>query len=134
MAKQFSTTIRDAWANQLEVSVGTAARLQYFAGPQPANCAAADSGTLLMTIVLPSDWMNASAAGVKTMLGNWSGVAIADGLIGHFRIKNSALTITSMQGTVTITGGGGDMTVDDPNVLINQAVTVTQFTLTAPHP
>lgn len=134
MAKQFSTTIRNAWCDQLEVSAGLSARLILFSGPPPANPAAADTGAALATLVLPADWMSAASGGVKTMLGTWQVNAAVAGDIGHFRIKNSALTIVSMQGTVTATGGGGDMTVDAISVLVGQAITVTQFTLTAPHP
>jgi hypothetical protein len=36
-----------------------------------------------------------------------------------------------MQGTVTATGGGGDMTVDNVSFAAAQAFTVTSFTLTA---
>jgi hypothetical protein len=35
-----------------------------------------------------------------------------------------------MQGTVTATGGGGDMTVDNTSFAITQAFSVTSFTLT----
>jgi hypothetical protein len=36
-----------------------------------------------------------------------------------------------MQGTVTATGGGGDMTVDNTSFATGQAFTVTVFTLNA---
>jgi hypothetical protein len=36
-----------------------------------------------------------------------------------------------MQGTVTISGGGGDMTLDNPNIAQNQVVTVNTFSVTA---
>jgi hypothetical protein len=35
-----------------------------------------------------------------------------------------------MQGTVTATGGGGDMTLDNVSIASSQAVTVNTFTLT----
>ena len=35
-----------------------------------------------------------------------------------------------MQGTVTLTGGGGDMTLDNTSIASGQAVNVTSFTLT----
>jgi hypothetical protein len=36
-----------------------------------------------------------------------------------------------MQGTVTATGGGGDMTVNNTSFALGQTFTVTGFTLTA---
>ena len=37
-----------------------------------------------------------------------------------------------MQGTITATGGGGDMTVDNTSVTAGQTVNITAFTITAP--
>jgi hypothetical protein len=36
-----------------------------------------------------------------------------------------------IQGNVTATGGGGDMTIDNVSIAAGQQVTVTSFTLTA---
>jgi len=35
-----------------------------------------------------------------------------------------------MQGSVTVTGGGGDLTLDNVSIAAAQAVTITGFTLT----
>jgi hypothetical protein len=35
-----------------------------------------------------------------------------------------------MQGTVTVTGGGGDLTLDDVTIESGQTVTITAFSLT----
>ncbi|MDV7392299.1 hypothetical protein RZS08_13125, partial [Arthrospira platensis SPKY1] len=84
---------------------------------------------------LPSDWMSAASAGSKARLGTWSGTGAAGAgsgtAAGYFRIFDSAGTTCHMQGTVTITGGGGDMTLDNPNIAQNQVVTVNTFTVTA---
>jgi hypothetical protein len=37
-----------------------------------------------------------------------------------------------MQGTITASGGGGDMTLDNVSIATGQTVNVTGFTLTAP--
>jgi hypothetical protein len=36
-----------------------------------------------------------------------------------------------MQGTITATGGGGDMTLDNTSIASGQQVTITSFTLSA---
>jgi hypothetical protein len=127
---QFSGTLRDARLDQLEATVGTGPLLQLFTGGVPANCAAADSGTKLAEMTLPSDWMAAASGGSKAKSGTWTVNAIAAGAAAHFRIKNSAGTVCHVQGTVTATGGGGDMTVDNTSLASGQAVTVNTFALT----
>ena len=76
--------------------------------------------------------MNAAASGSKTLLGAWADVGAAAGNAGHFRIYQSNGTTAHMQGSITATGGGGDMTLDNINIAVAQVVTVTGFTLTAP--
>ena len=97
----------------------------------PANVAAADSGTVLATLNLPSDWLAAAASGAKAKSGTWEDTsADATGTAAHFRIYASDGTTAHIQGTVTATGGGGDMTVDNTSIASAQQVTVTGFTLT----
>jgi hypothetical protein len=108
--------------------VGVSANLYIRSGAQPADCATADSGTLLCTIPLPSDWMAAAAAGAKSKLGTWSAAASAAGTAAHFRIKDSAGTTCHMQGSVG--QGSGDMSLDNTNIASGQTVTVNTFTLT----
>lgn len=131
MALQFSVTLRNNQLDQVESTTGTSAKLQIRTGAPPANTAAADSGSLLIEITLPSDWMNAASSGSKTKLGTWSGAATGTGTAGHFRIKDNAGTTTHVQGTVTATGGGGDMTVDNTSIASGQTVTVDTFTVNA---
>jgi hypothetical protein len=131
MSLKFSDGLRDAQNDAIESTTGASAKLQLRSGAPPANCAAADSGTLLCEISLPADWMAASAAGVKAKSGTWQGSGVAAGDVGHFRVKDSTGTTTHIQGTVTATGGGGDMTMDNVNVAVDQQVTVNTFQLTA---
>ena len=132
MALQYSVTVRDNQLDQVEATAGAAALLQLFTGAAPANCAAADSGTKLCEITLPSDWMNAASSGSKTKLGTWSSTGIGGGgSLGHFRLKDATGTTCHVQGTITATGGGGDMTVDNVVVADGQTITVNTFTLSA---
>lgn len=131
MAIQLSVAVRNARLDAIESTIGTSAILTIRTGAAPADCATANSGTVLATLNLPSDWMNAAATGAKTLLGTWQDAAAdAAGTAGHFRIHNSAGTVCGMQGTVTATGGGGDMTLDNAVLAVGQQVTVTSFTLT----
>lgn len=130
MAIQLSVAVRNAQADAFETTTGTGAKLQIRSGSAPADCATADSGTLLCEMTLPTDWLNNASAGAKTKAGTWSGTGAAAGTAGHFRIKDSTGTTTHMQGTVTATGGGGDMTLDNTSIASAQAVAVSSFSYT----
>lgn len=131
MAIQLSVAVRNARLDAFETTTGTSAILEIRTGAPPANCATADSGTLLASCTLPSDWMAAASSGSKSKSGTWEDTSANNtGTAAHFRIKDSGGTTCHMQGTVTATGGGGDMTVDNTSFASGQAFTVTTFTLT----
>lgn len=131
MALQYSDLIRNAQLDQVEVVTGTAPLLTIRTGAPPANCAAANIGTVLATINLPSDWMAAASGGTKTILGGpWTDAsADAAGTAGHFRIHNTAGTVCHMQGTVG--QGTGDLQVDNTSFASGQSFSITVFTITA---
>lgn len=131
MAIQFSVAVRNARLDAIETQIGTAAVLKIRTGAAPANCATADSGTVLATLSLPSDWMAAASSGAKALSGSWTDSAADNtGTAAHFRLYASDGTTCGMQGTVTATGGGGDMEVQNTSFTSGQAFTVTSFTLT----
>lgn len=98
---QFSTTIRNDWLDRYEVQIGTSPKLQIRTGAPPANCAAARTGTLLVQMTLPSDWLAAASSGSKAKSGTWSATASADGTAGNYSILDSAGTTCHEQGTIT---------------------------------
>ena len=129
MAVQFSVARRNARADSSETTIGTSPKLQLRTGAPPANCAAADTGTLLVEITLSADWAPAASGGVKTFSTPFSGTAAAVGAFGHYRLKDSAGTTTHEQGTVATSGA--DMTVDAASTSsIGQTVNVTSWTQT----
>lgn len=131
MTVQLSTAVRNARLDSIETTIGASAVLKIRTGAQPANVAAADSGTVLATLNLPADYMAAAAAGAKAKSGTWEDLsADAAGTAGHFRLYASDGTTPHMQGSVTATGGGGDLTVDNVVFAAAQSFTVTAFTLT----
>ena len=131
MSVQLSTTVRNARLDTIESTIGTSAIMKIRTGAAPANCAAADSGTVVATLNLPSDWMAAASSGSKALTGTWSdSSADATGTAAHFRVYDSGGTTCHIQGTVTATGGGGDITVDNTSFASGQPFTVNTFTLT----
>jgi len=131
MALQFSVAVRNARLDAIETAVGVSAVLKIRSGTVPATCATADAGSVLATVSLPSDWMAAASAGSKAKSGTWEDAAAdATGTAAHFRLYATDGVTCHAQGTVTLTGGGGDMTVDNTSFAVGQTFTVTSFTLT----
>jgi hypothetical protein len=130
MALQLSTAVRNGMLDQIEVVTGTSAIMEIRTGAPPANCAAANSGTVLATLNLPSDWLAAAASGSKAKSGTWSdSSADATGTAGHFRVFASDGTTCHLQGTVGTSGT--DLVVDNTSFATGQSFTVTAFSLTA---
>jgi hypothetical protein len=133
MTVQFSTTVRNGMLDAIETSMGVSAKLQLYTGAMPANCATAASGTKLAEFALASDWAAAASGGSKALSSVPLSVAtLAPGTAGYYRFVDSAGTTCHEQGTVTLTGGGGDMTIDNTTFTSGQTVQVTGFTKTAP--
>lgn len=131
MAIQLSTPVRNARLDAIETQIGASAILRIRSGAAPANCAAADTGVVLATLNLPADYLAAASGGSKAKSGTWEDTsADAAGTAGHFRIYDSSGTTCHIQGTITATGGGGDMTLDNTVIAVGQTVTITSFTLT----
>lgn len=129
MAFQYSVAVNNARLDSIETTTGASAKLRVYTGAAPANCAAAASGTLLVEIALPADWMNAASAASKTKLGTWTGTAAATGTAGHFRIVDNAGTTCHIQGTAGMSGT--DMILDNSSIANTQSVTVNSFQLNA---
>ena len=131
MAVQFSTGVRNAMLDAWETTISTSAVLKIRTGAQPATCATADSGTVLATLNLPSDWMAAAASGAKAKAGTWEDAsADATGTAGHYRIYASDGTTCHEQGSITATLGGGDMELITTSIIATQPITITGFTKT----
>ena len=131
MALQFSVAVRNARLDAIESTIGVSAVLKIRTGAVPATCATADAGTVVATATLPSDWLAAASGGTKALSGSWAdSSADATGAAAHFRIYDSTGVTCGLQGTVTLTAGGGDMEVDNTSFAAGQAFSVTSFTLT----
>lgn len=129
MAMQYKDTLLNAIIEQLEATIGASPTLEIRTGAKPANVTDADSGTLLVSIPLGADWLSAGTNGQVTINGSPSANAVATGTAGHFRIKSSGSTVF-VQGTATIAGGGGDLTLVNDSIAVNQPVTVNTATFT----
>lgn len=139
-------TISTALRNVIANAVGNAGAginfdggiLEIRSGAAPGPDALA-AGTVLATITLPADAFGAASSGAIAKLGTWEDTAAdAAGTAAHFRLRQSGDTNAAstaderIEGTVTATGGGGDMELDNTSIASGQTVTISTFTLTMP--
>lgn len=133
MAVQLSAAVRNARLDAIEATIGTAAKLRVYSGSMPANCAASATGTMLVEFVLASDWMSNAASGAKALSSLPLTAVAAAGAptnAGYWRLYDTSVVACGAQGTVTVTGGGGDLTLDNIAIATGQNVDVTAWTLT----
>jgi hypothetical protein len=130
MALQYSIAVNNARLDSVESTTGATAVLKIRTGAVPANCAAADTGTVLATLTLPADWMAAAAAASKAKSGTWQDAsADATGTAAHFRIYESTGVTCHIQGTYGVSGT--DMIGDSVSFTAGQSFTITAFTINA---
>lgn len=129
MAITINTLLKNTLLDGLD-AVFNSGTLVIYTGAAPGAGNAA-TGTALVTVTLPADAFAPASSGTKVSQGTWQDLsADAAGVAGYFRMANSGGTQV-MEGTVTMTGGGGDMTLDNTNIAVNQQVTITSFTLSS---
>ncbi|MDE2100279.1 MAG: hypothetical protein KGL39_23715 [Patescibacteria group bacterium] len=131
MALQYSTTHRTNAMSDIATQVGTSGVLKIFTGTAPANCATADTGTLLATLTCNATQFGTATSGVLTASAITSATASGTGTAGYFRIYPSAATTTNavLQGTVGTTGA--DLNLSSVAISTGQTVSVTSMTITA---
>lgn len=133
MAIQYSSTHRTNAMTQLATDIGLNAIIKIFTGSPPATCATTDSGSLLATFAGNASQFGTVSGGVLTASAVASVTAGAAGTAGYFRIYPSGggATAAVVQGTITATGGGGDMILTNTNIANGQTCSFTSLTVTA---
>jgi len=133
MALTFSDVVRNAILDAIEAAIGTSAKLKIRTGAAPTNVGAASTGTVLATLDLPSDWMANAASGSKAKAGTWQDTsADGTGTAAHYEITASNGTTVHLRGSVTATGGGGDIEVDNTSFVAGQSFAISSYNWTGP--
>lgn len=135
MATRISTAARNAAADAIAdlADAGSGpATIEIRTGAQPASANDAASGTLLATFTCDDPAFGAASAGVATLQdAPLLTTGAAAGTAGHFRLKDSA-GATVMDGSVTATGGGGQLELNTTTVSIGVNLEITSGTVTMP--
>ena len=129
MAIKLSVAVRNAMLDAYETTVGASPKMRILTGTAPANCAAAQTGTLLAELTLPADWAANASAGAKGLSGSWSGSVTVAGTAAHFRIVDNSGTTCHEQGTINTTGA--DINLTSTALTVGQVLVITAKTLTA---
>lgn len=131
MTVQRSVAVRNARLDVIETTIGTAAKVRILTGTQPATCATAESGTLLVAYTLASDWASNASSGVKAFSSTpIAGTASGTGTAGYYRITDNAGTTCHEQGTVGTSGT--DVIIDNASIVSGQTVNITAWSVTEP--
>ena len=119
-------TTANALLDQFDTLFPAGSILELRSGAAPGAGAAA-GGTLLASITLPATPWAAAAAGAKAKNGTWQDAsADATGTAAHYRLRNAGDT-HRIEGSITATGGGGDLTLDSTSITAGQVVTINTF-------
>lgn len=127
---------RNAAANAVAdlVDAGAGSGLvRIYTGTQPANADLAPTGTLLATFTTNDPAFGTSGTGTANFIvvPAISTTGVAPGDAGWFRVFDST-GATVLDGSVTATGGGGDLIMNTVTVSIGLALQLTAGTITMP--
>lgn len=122
----------DAAVDRLDAGSG-AGTIDVRTGSQPASANDAATGTLLATFTLNDPAFGAASTGVATIDSDptLTTTGLAAGTAGWFRAKDSDGN-TALDGEVTATGNGGQITMNTTTVSVGLDLEITGGTVTMP--
>lgn len=139
MATRISTAAAKAGLDSIVALLDGGAGAGYIeirTGAQPATVGTAATGTLLGTLTLTDPAFgaatNASPAVATAAAITSDTDADASGTAGWFRAYDSAGTAV-IDGSITGTGGGGDMELDDTNIVAGGTIAISSWTISMPN-
>jgi hypothetical protein len=121
----------DAVVDRLDA--GGAGSIKIYTGSQPADADSTPAGTLLVTITLAATAYGAANSSGTAALASTprTGTAVAAGSAGCFSAESGG-GAKVFQGSVTTTGGGGDLTLDNVSIAVGQTVNISSLNYTHP--
>lgn len=129
MALTVAAASAQAMGAALATDIGANATIEIRSGAKPATPETAAAGTLLVTVTISGSFT--STGGVLTAADPVAANPAASGAAGHFRLRQSGGTAV-LDGTVTATGGGGDMQLGSTTITTGVPVDLGVPTFTVP--
>lgn len=133
MTLRLATTARNAAADAVVdlIDAGSGAgTLKIYSGSVGTTANDTPAGTLLATVAWADPAFGAASSGVATATDPAAVNASATGTAGCFLVEDST-GANVFDGTVTATGGGGDLTLSTTSLVSGSPVDITSFTYTA---
>jgi len=129
----YAVTLRNQQLDLITTRAGTSAILRIYSGTQPATGGA--ETTILAELVCNASAFAPAASSAVLTLNAISDDASADatGTASWFRIQSSGATHV-LDGTVTATGGGGDMQLSTTSIVAGARISITSATITRNNP
>jgi hypothetical protein len=137
MSITYSYQIKNAKLDAFPSAIGVSPILMLYMGNIPANVLTSFDGSVIAIAqgALPATYMAPSSNGVKMKTNNWTVTGLTAAGAGQaatfFRIFDSTGTVPHIQGSVTVVGQNGDMTLDTNLIAYTQVLTVNSFTVTS---
>jgi hypothetical protein len=131
MTTGYSVALRTAQLDPITTAVGNAGKLRIYDGTRPATGGAAT--TLLAEFTMGSPFAPSAAASVLSPTLPSSTTGLAASTATWFRIVTSGGTQV-IDGSVTASGGGGDLELSTTTVSIGLTINITSFTITRGNP
>lgn len=122
----------DTVADLIDAGAGSGL-VRVYSGSQPASADLAATGTLLATFALNDPAFGSAATGTATLIvaPALTTTGLAAGDAGWFRILDSTAG-TVLDGSVTATGGGGNLIMSTITVSVGLTLQLTAGTITMP--
>jgi hypothetical protein len=119
--------IVDLVVDRLDAGAGVGT-VEIRSGSQPADADDAETGTLLAEVPLNDPAFGAASGGsaAADVAPALATTGLAAGTAGWFRAKDSN-SVTVLDGSVTATGGGGDMELNTTTISIGVDVEITSW-------
>jgi len=127
MTTGYSSTLRTAQLDPITTAVGSAGLLRIYDGARPATGGAAT--VKLAEFTLGSPFAPGAAAAVLSPTIPSSTTGLAASTATWFRVVTSGGTQV-IDGSVTASGGGGDLQLNTTTISIGLTITVSSWTIT----
>jgi hypothetical protein len=125
------TEMVDALVDLIDTANPTPGELVIYSGTRPAPDAVPGAATALATVVLDNPAFAPATAGAAILGVPTSVAASASGTASWFRIVDGA-DASVFDGSVTATGGGGDLELATTALTVGLTVDITSGTVTMP--
>lgn len=132
MTLGYVASLRNAQLDAITTAIGSSGKIRFYSGTRPATGGTAT--TLLAECALSATAAPAASGGVLTFNAITDDASIdTNGTVSWFRILTSG-NAAVIDGDVTATGGGGDITTPSTSWTAGEPLSVSSFTITAGNP